>query len=81
MNALKKVLAASSIVFCGLAHAIDDRADIDPAEEVETGNQFAWKFTSSQYRSSASGLGHDVNIRANTDKNTYCLVLVHPNLH
>ena len=71
MNALKILLAASSVVFCGLVHDIDDRADIDPADQVKSGNRFAWKLTTSQYRSPVSGLAHDINIRANTDKNTY----------
>ncbi len=71
MNALKIVLVVFSLFFGGLVHAIDDRADIDPAGEVQKGSQFAWKFTTSQYRNSVSGLAHDINIRANTDKNTY----------
>ena len=45
MNALKIVIVVSSLVFNGLVHAIDDRADIDPAGEVKKGNQFAWKLT------------------------------------
>ena len=71
MNALKIVIVVSSLVFNGLVHAIDDRADIDPAGEVKKGNQFAWKLTTSQHRNSVSGLAHDINIRANTEKNTY----------
>ena len=36
---LKIVLAVSSVVFCGLVHAIDDRADIDPSDEVATSSE------------------------------------------
>jgi hypothetical protein len=55
------------------AHAIEDRADIDPSDPLRTGQSVAWKATWGHYRNAEHGVATDLNLRGNTEDTTYWL--------
>ena len=57
------------------AHAIEDRADIDPSDPLRTGQSVAWKATWGHYRNAEHGVATDLNVRGNTQNTTYWLGL------
>lgn len=60
-------------VLAGPAAAIEDRADVDPADPLRANQPVAWKTTVSRYRDTAQGWATDLNLRGNTERYTFWL--------
>ena len=50
---------------CGMAWAIEDRADVEPNHPVTVEQPIAWKLTLSQYRETQGDPANDINLRGN----------------
>ena len=65
------LMLALMLASAGPAWSIDDRADVEPSESVSTAKPVAWKLSLGAYRENASPDGHDVNLRGNTERQTF----------
>ena len=53
------------------AHAIEDRADVEPNTPVSAGRTIAWKLTPSAYRETAGSSALDINLRGNREDDVF----------
>lgn len=67
------VAGALSVLLCAPAFAIEDRADIEQNEPVAKGGGVSWKLTPGFYRETAGRQAIDLNLRGNTETNTFWL--------
>ena len=70
---IAKALLAGAVAMTTLlpAHAIEDRADVEPNEPVGAGRTIAWKLTPSVYRETAGHSALDINLRGNREDDVF----------
>ncbi len=66
-NTYRKVIILIFLAMASGVQAIEDRADVDPNDELDTGEKISWKLTASRYTNSLQGASNDFNIRGNTE--------------
>ena len=70
--ALRTAACTAALLFAPCAaHAIEDRADIEPNSPVTAERPIAWKLTPSAYRDTVGSSALDINLRGNRENNVF----------